>query len=182
VSRPAVFVDRDGTLIHDRHYLADPSGVELLPGAAEGVARLNDAGLAVVLVTNQSGIGRGLISEPAYAAVHARLVAELARYGARLDGAFHAPGVEDSDDPDADRKPGAGLFRRAARELELDFARSWLVGDRLRDVAPAARLGARAILVRGPKTEPDPGRLPWTEEVGSFSEAADRILREACLW
>lgn len=182
-ARPAVFVDRDGTLIHDRHYLADPAGVELLPGAAEGVARLNAAGFAVVLVTNQSGIGRGLFSEDDYAAVHARLVAELARAGARLDGAYHCPDADDSADPDAERKPGAGMFRRAAAELGLDLARSWLVGDRVRDVSPAARLGARAILVRGPKTEPpEEARLPWLREAPSFAAAAELILEESPPW
>lgn len=183
MSRAAVFLDRDGTLIHDRHYLGDPAGVELLPGAGEAVARLNAAGLAVVLVTNQSGIGRGRFTEDDYAAVHARLVAELARHGARLNGAYHCAEVEDSDDPDADRKPGAGMFRRAARELELDLARSWLVGDRVRDVAPAGRLGGRGILVRGPKTEPaEEARLPWVEEAGSLAAAAERILRETGTW
>jgi D-glycero-D-manno-heptose 1,7-bisphosphate phosphatase len=183
VSRPAVFVDRDGTLIHDRHYLADPEGVELLPGAAAGVARLNAAGVAVVLVTNQSGIGRGYFTEREYRAVHARLEAELAREGARLDGAYHAPGAEEADDPEADRKPGAGLFRRAAAELDLDLGRSWLVGDRLRDVAAAARLGARCVLVRGPATEPpEEAAVPWLEEVGSFEAAVERILRDAAAW
>jgi D-glycero-D-manno-heptose 1,7-bisphosphate phosphatase len=180
--RPAVFLDRDGTLIHDRHYLADPDGVELLPGVGEGVARLNAAGFAVVLVTNQSGIGRGLLTEGDYAAVHARLVAELARHGARLDGAYHSPEVEDSADPDALRKPGAGMFRRAAAELGLDLARSWLVGDRLRDVAAAGRLGARGVVVRGPKTEPGAARVPWVVEAASFSRAVEHVLRETGTW
>lgn len=181
--RPAVFLDRDGTLIHDRHYLAEAAGVELLSGAAEAVARLNEARLAVVLVTNQSGIGRGLFTEDDYARVHARLVRELARAGAHLDGAYHCPDAADSDDPDADRKPGAGMFLRAARELALDLPRSWLVGDRVRDVAPAGRLGARAVLVRGPKTEP-PGeaRLPWVHEAGSLAEAVEHILRATGTW
>jgi D-glycero-D-manno-heptose 1,7-bisphosphate phosphatase len=178
--RPAVFVDRDGTLIHDRHYLADPDGVELLPGAAEGIARLNRAGFAVVLVTNQSGIGRGLFTEERYAEVHARLVHELGLRGATLDAAYHAAGVEDDDDPDADRKPGAGLFRRACRELSLDPERSWLVGDRVRDVAASARLGARGLLIAAEDGERAP-RVPWIEEVASFAAAVDRILAEAAL-
>jgi D-glycero-D-manno-heptose 1,7-bisphosphate phosphatase len=175
--RPAVFVDRDGTLIHDRHYLADPAGVELLPGAADGVARLNRAGIAVVLVTNQSGIGRGLFTEQRYAEVHARLLHELGLRGATLDAAYHAPGVENGDDPDADRKPGAGLFRRACRELSLDPGRSWLVGDRVRDVVAAGRLGARGLLIAAEGGERAPG-VPWIEEVASFAAAVDRILAE----
>ncbi|HEU4556591.1 MAG TPA: HAD family hydrolase [Longimicrobium sp.] len=151
--RPAVFLDRDGTLIHDRHYLADPAGVELLPGAGEAVARLNRAGFFVVLVTNQSGIGRGYFTEADYGAVHRRLVDLLAAHGARLDADYHCPLGPDDSDPDEMRKPGAGMFLRATTEHGLDLARSWFVGDRLRDVAPAARFGARALLVRSGQTE-----------------------------
>jgi D-glycero-D-manno-heptose 1,7-bisphosphate phosphatase len=173
--RPAVFVDRDGTLIHDRHYLADPAGVELLPGAAEAVARLNRAGVPVVLVTNQSGIGRGYFTEEDYGAVHGRLVEVLAERGAALDGAYHCPDVEDGG-PEADRKPGAGMFLRAARELGLDLGASSFVGDRLRDVAPAARWGARAYLVAAGAAA-DVEALPsGVERVGSLAEAVDRIL------
>ena len=135
--RPAVFLDRDGTLIHDRHYLSDPAGVELLPGAADAIARLNRAGAFVVLVTNQSGIGRGLYGEEEYRAVHARLVELLAAQGARLDADYHCPLAPDAPDPEAMRKPGAGMFLRAAREHGLDPAASWYVGDRARDVAAA---------------------------------------------
>ena len=105
--RRAVFLDRDGTLIHDRHYLRDPAGVELLPGAARAVAGLVSAGFFVVLATNQSGIGRGYFSEDDHLAVHARLVELLAAEGARLDASYHCPDAEDAADPDAERKPGA---------------------------------------------------------------------------
>jgi D-glycero-D-manno-heptose 1,7-bisphosphate phosphatase len=181
--RPAVFLDRDGTLIHDRGYLADPAGVELLPGAGEGAARLAAAGFALVLVTNQSGIGRGWFTEEAYRAVHRRMAEALAAHGARLDGAYHCPDAADSADPDAERKPGAGMFRRAARELGLELGRSWLVGDRLRDVAAAERLGARGVLVRGPATEPAVAPLPpGVAEVSSFAAAVDHILAAPGRW
>jgi histidinol-phosphate phosphatase family protein len=175
--RPAVFLDRDGTLIVDRHYLADPDGVELLGGAGEAVARLNAAGFFVALATNQSGIGRGYFTEADYLAVHARLVAELARHGARLDAAYHAPSQEDTGDPDADRKPGAGMFLRAAREHGLDLARSWWVGDRPRDVAAAGRFGARALLVCSPETEAaGTAGMPWVTPVRSVAEGLPLIL------
>jgi histidinol-phosphate phosphatase family protein len=175
--RPAVFLDRDGTLIHDCHYLADPTGVELLPGAAAAVARLNRAGFFVVLATNQSGIGRGYFSEANYRAVHARLVALLAAEGAHLDADYHCPLSPDALDPDEMRKPGAGMFRLAAREHGLDLARSWLVGDRVRDVAPAAVLGARAILVHSPQTEPDHARAAaFAPLVASLADAVDLIV------
>lgn len=180
--RPAVFLDRDGTLIVDRHYLADPAGVELLPGAAEAVARLNAAGWLVVLATNQSGIGRGYFTEEAYAAVHARLVGELARHGARLDAAYHSPDVEDGDD-DADRKPGAGMFLRAGRELGVDLTRSWWIGDRARDVAAAGRFGARGFVVCSPGTEAEAtAGMPWVAPVRSVTEAVDQLLAETESW
>ncbi|HET7462649.1 MAG TPA: HAD family hydrolase [Longimicrobium sp.] len=151
--RPAVFLDRDGTIIHDREYLADPAGVELLPGAAEAIARLNRAGFFVVLVTNQSGIGRGYFTEDDYQAVHRRLIDLLEVQGARLDADYHCPLAPDDPDPERMRKPGAGMFLLAAREHRLDLSRSWLIGDRLRDVSAAAEFGARAMLVRSAQTE-----------------------------
>lgn len=178
-ARPAVFLDRDGTLIADRHYLADPEGVELLPGAAEALRRINAAGYAAVLVTNQSGIGRGLFTEEEYRRVHERLVERLASAGGRLDGHYHCPLAPDDPDPDALRKPGAGLFRRAARELGLDPTRSWFVGDRLRDVLPARELGGRAVLVRSGQTEPVPDDWPSLPVVASLADAVDRMLEEA---
>ena len=178
--RPAVFLDRDGTLIHDRHYLSDPAGVELLPGAAEAVARLNRAGLFVVLATNQSGIGRGIYGEEDYRAVHARLVELLAAEGARLDADYHCPLAPGAPDPGAMRKPGAGMFLRAAREHGLDLADAWYVGDRARDVTPAGALGGRGILVRGAQTEPDAAGPPGVAAVvDSLAAAVDLILAEA---
>jgi D-glycero-D-manno-heptose 1,7-bisphosphate phosphatase len=175
--RRAAFLDRDGTLIVDRHYLADPEGVELLPGAGEAVARLNAAGVLAVLATNQSGIGRGYFSEDEYAAVHARLVAELARHGARLDAAYHSPTFEDTPDPDADRKPGAGMFLRSARELGVDLARSVWIGDRPRDVAAAGRFRARGYLVCSPETEAEGAAgMPWVTPVRSLAQAVELVL------
>jgi histidinol-phosphate phosphatase family protein len=173
VTVPAVFLDRDGTLIADRHYLADPEGVELLPGAGEAVARLNRAGLPVVLVTNQSGIGRGYFTEAQYRSVHERLVRELAVHGARLDAAYHCPLGPDDPDPGEMRKPGIGMYARAAAEHGLDLARSFYVGDRLRDVTAVERVGGTAILVRGPQTE---DALPFATVVDTLGEAVERIL------
>lgn len=174
-SRPAVFLDRDGTLIHDRHYLADPAGVELLPGAAEAVARLNRAGLAVVLVTNQSGIGRGFFTEGQYHAVHARLEEVLAERGARLDAAYFCPDVGEPGEED-DRKPGVGMFRRAARDHDVDLAASYFIGDRLRDVTPALRLGGTPILVRSPQTELEEAERLGIPVLPSLAEAVVRVL------
>ncbi len=146
--RPAAFLDRDGTIIAERGYLRDPEGVELLEGAAEGLRRLQQAGYALVLVTNQSGIARGLVREEEYRAVQARLEALLRQRGITLAGVYHCPHHPDHTGPCECRKPGTGLHRRAAAELGLDLSRSLYIGDKASDVLPAAALGGRGILVR----------------------------------
>jgi D-glycero-D-manno-heptose 1,7-bisphosphate phosphatase len=145
--RPAVFLDRDGTLIADRHFLGDPDGVELIPGSARGLRRLADAGFALVVATNQSGIARGYFGEDDYRAVRDRLDRLLADHGVALDATYHCPHHPDVGGPCACRKPAPGMFLRAAAELDLDLPRSVLVGDRARDVLAAAELGARGVLV-----------------------------------
>jgi histidinol-phosphate phosphatase family protein len=145
--RPAVFLDRDGTLIEDRHYLRDPAEMRLLPGAADAVLQLNAAGLPAVIVTNQSGIARGLLTEADYAATVRRLDELLAGQGARIDAHYHCPHLAEISGPCDCRKPGPLLYQRAAEALGLDLARSWWVGDRLRDVEAAARFGGRGTLV-----------------------------------
>ncbi len=150
--RGAVFFDRDGTLIEDEHYLADPDRVRLRPGAAAAVHRVRTAGLAAVVVTNQSGIGRGLFGEAEYEAVRARLDDLLAGAGAQLDATYHCPHAPDIEPPCACRKPGRALFERAAAELGLDLARSGAIGDRVRDLTPVVRLGGYGVLVPSPDT------------------------------
>ncbi|HKJ92419.1 MAG TPA: HAD family hydrolase [Longimicrobiales bacterium] len=146
--RPAAFLDRDGTVIVEREYLARPEDVELIPGAAAGLKRLADAGYALVLVSNQSGIARGLYGEADHRAVQARLEALLRDAGVVLDGDYHCPHHPDFTGPCDCRKPAPGLFLRAARELGLDLSRSVYIGDRLRDVLPGLERGGRAFLVR----------------------------------
>lgn len=148
----AVFLDRDGTLMADVHFVAHPEQVVLLPGAARAVARLNAAGLPVVVVTNQSGIGRGYYAMADYERVHERMTALLADAGAHVDAAYLCPHWNPDGPACACRKPGTLLHRTAARELALDLARCWYIGDRLRDVLPAAELGGTGVLVPGPCT------------------------------
>lgn len=153
MTRAAVFLDRDGTIIHDAHYLASPAGVELLPRAAVAIRQLNEAGFPVVVVTNQSGIARGRVSQAQFDAVTARLAALLAEEHARIDATFMCPHHPDITGPCDCRKPATLLFRRAARELGIDPAASWYVGDKLRDAVPARELGGTGILVPGPDTD-----------------------------
>ena len=145
--RPAVFLDRDGTLIEDRHYLGDPAGVRLLSGAADAVRRLNAAGVPAVVVTNQSGIARGLFTEADYQATVRRLDELFAQEGARIDAHYHCPHLPEISGPCDCRKPGPLLYELAARDLALDLERSWWVGDRLRDIEAAGRFGGHGTLV-----------------------------------
>jgi D-glycero-D-manno-heptose 1,7-bisphosphate phosphatase len=147
VADPAVFLDRDGTILEDPGYLHDANATRLLPGAADGVRRLNEAGLLVITVSNQSGIARGLYPESAYLAVQDRLGALLAGSGARLDASYFCPHHPEVSGPCDCRKPGLLLFQRAQTAFGVDLARSYWVGDRLSDVEPARRLGGRGLLV-----------------------------------
>lgn len=151
-TRPAVFLDRDGTIIDDVHYIARPDLVRLRPGAGDAIARLNRAGVPVVLVTNQSGIARGVITEADYERVHHRLVELLAAHGAHIDASYVCPHHPDFGGKCECRKPGTLLFRRAASEHALDLARSTFIGDRWRDVSPGIVLGGRGMLIRGNDT------------------------------
>lgn len=153
--RPAAFLDRDGTLIHDAHYLRDPAKVALLPDVAEPLRALAAAGFVLVVITNQSGIARGLLTEMDYQAVRARLDALLAAEGVTLAGSYHCPHEPERSGPCECRKPGTLLHRRAASDHGLDVARSVFIGDRYRDIAPAQSLGGLGILVPGVDTPPE---------------------------
>ena len=144
---PAVFLDRDGTIIDDREYIARPELVELRPGAGRAIRRLNTSGIPVIVVTNQSGIARGLLTEADYATVQARMVELLAEEQARVDASYMCPHHPDFTGACDCRKPGTLLFRRAAQEHGLDLSRSTYIGDRWRDVAPALAFGGRGILI-----------------------------------
>ena len=151
-TRPAVFIDRDGTLTEEVGYVNHPSRLRLLPRSAEAIRRLNRAGVAAVVVTNQAGIARGYFTERMLEAVNADLVAQVARAGARLDGVYVCPhhpteGAAPYRMLCDCRKPKPGLLLRAADELSLDLTRSVMVGDKSSDLAVAAKVGARSVLV-----------------------------------
>lgn len=158
--RPAVFVDRDGTLMVERHYLSDPDGVELVPDAVAALTLLREAGYALIVVTNQSGIARGTYSLADYRAVAARLDEVLGEAGVPLDGSYFCPHHPDVTGPCTCRKPGTGMYEQAAAELGVDLARSWYVGDKVTDVLPAVSLGGRGILVRTGYGREQEGNVP----------------------
>jgi D-glycero-D-manno-heptose 1,7-bisphosphate phosphatase len=151
-SRPAVFIDRDGTLTEEVGYVNHPSRLKLLPRSAEAIRRLNAAGVAAVVVTNQAGIARGYFSKAVLAEVHDALVGQLARAGARLDGLYACVHHPTEGEPPYRaacecRKPGPGLLLRAARELGLDLGHSTMIGDKASDLVPGRAVGTAAVLV-----------------------------------
>lgn len=150
--RPAVFIDRDGTLTEEVGYVNHPSRLRLLPRSAAAIRRLNEAGIAAVVATNQAGVARGYFSEDVMNAVHEQLVAQLKDAGAHLDGLYVCPHHPTEGVPpfraDCDcRKPKPGLLLRAAHDLDLDLRESSMVGDKASDLLVAPSVGARAILV-----------------------------------
>lgn len=146
--RPAVFLDRDGTVIEDTGFVAAPGTVRLIPGSAEAIARLGRAGWAVIVVTNQSGIARGILSQADYEAVHLRMLQLLEAAGARPDATYMCPHHPELTGPCDCRKPAMGNYQRAAAAFGLDLARSVWIGDRMTDLEPALAAGGQAILVR----------------------------------
>lgn len=150
--RPAVFLDRDGTVNVEVHYLSQPEQLELLPSVGETIARLNSLGIAVVVVTNQAGIARGYFPEHRLTAVHDRLRQMLADQGGRVDGVYYCPHHPSAGlgayKRDCDcRKPKAGMLKQAADELGIDLCRSLMVGDRDTDLQAGAAAGCQTALV-----------------------------------
>jgi histidinol-phosphate phosphatase family protein len=144
--RRAVFLDRDDTLCKDVPYCRRPEDLHLLPGAGEAVSRLNKAGFVVVVITNQSGIGRGWLTEDTLKLIHAKMRKDLADFGAAVDGIYHCP--HRPDEGCECRKPKPSMVVRAVSEMGLDLKRSYTVGDRLLDVQLGRNSGTKAILVR----------------------------------
>jgi histidinol-phosphate phosphatase family protein len=147
--RKAIFVDRDGTLNVNIDYLSDPDKYQLYPGVAEGLKALRDAGFIIVVITNQSGIGRGIFDHPTLARIHERMKQELARGGASVDGIYYCP--HHPDENCACRKPGTVLFKKAIEEHGIDPKRSYVIGDMYIDIAAGKRIGARTAFVPEPK-------------------------------
>jgi D-glycero-D-manno-heptose 1,7-bisphosphate phosphatase len=161
--RRAIFLDRDGTLVHPRHYPSRPADLCLYDGICAGLRRLQAAGFELIVITNQSGIALGYFNETDLQAMHAHLARELARFDVRLDGIYFCPHHPQGTIAElalrcSCRKPEPGLLVRAAAERNIDLSRSWFVGDILDDVEAGTRAGCQTILV-DLGTEPLP-RVP----------------------
>jgi len=184
VPRAALFLDRDGVICRNRDdYVRSPRQLELLPGALDALRRLAPSRFAIVVVTNQSAVNRGLLAPEALEAIHARLRASVRAAGGRLDAVYHCP--HRPDERCSCRKPAPGLLQRAAADLQLDLARSWLVGDHPSDLLAARAAGCRPILVAS-------GRTPAAECAGvaarlgcphfaALADAAEWLLRASAV-
>lgn len=178
--RKAVFLDRDGTVIQDMGYGAEVSKLQFLPGAIEAVKRFNQAGYLVVIVTNQSGVARGLFSEEELEAFNQKLTSLAQERDARIDAIYYCPHHPEGEVPihTVDcrcRKPKPGLLLRAAEQLDIDLGASFAIGDMPRDVEAGRRAGCRTVFIKS-ETSTD-AASDFT--AASLLEAADIIL-EAC--
>ncbi len=176
VSRPAAFLDRDGTIIHDVDYISRPDDVQLLPGAAEAIRSLNNAGVPVIVVSNQSGLGRGYFTYDDYERVRARIEELLHAAGAHVDATYICPHPPTTPAACACRKPGVGLFEQAAKEHGLDLAGSWYAGDKWRDVQPGLTLHGHGFLIRAPSTPPED--LQRAQRSGIVRDSLTDVARE----
>jgi D-glycero-D-manno-heptose 1,7-bisphosphate phosphatase len=181
MNQAAVFLDRDNTIIDDPGYVADPNQVQLLSGAAQAIRRFNEAGYRVVVVTNQSGIARGLLTEDQLQDIHLQLKTLLEEQDARLDGIYYCPYLEGPEAIVPEyrrssrlRKPAPGMLEQAAQELHLDLDYSWMIGDSLSDVQAGRAAGCRTILLGESKEVEDSDRPDHVAR--SLVAAADIIL------
>lgn len=180
----AVFFDRDNTLIEDPGYISHPSQVKLLPGAAEALARIKKLGYKLVVVSNQSGVARGIVSEKVLQEIHHRLQQLLAVEGALLDKIFYCPyhpaGVVEKYRRESDlRKPSPGMLLMAAEQMDLDLSRCWMVGDTYDDITAGHRADCRTILINPPPKYklPAAGQPKPDYQAVNIKEAANIIRR-----
>jgi D-glycero-D-manno-heptose 1,7-bisphosphate phosphatase len=184
--RPAVFIDRDGTIIEEAGYLDRLDRIEFFPHAVDAVRLLKRAGFAVIVVTNQAGVGRGIYAEQFVHDTHAVIAARLAEAGVVIDGFYYCPHHPDATVPRYRRtcdcrKPAAGMLRKAAADLHLDLERSFAIGDKWSDVQAGQAAGARSILVRtgyGRATEQSPPPGVRADVADNLMAAVAAILRE----
>jgi len=172
----AVFLDRDGTIARDVHYCRRVEDFELLPTVPHAIRLLNANGFRVVVITNQSGLARGYFTEETLAQIHRKMKDSLAEYGAYVDAIYYCP--HHPADGCLCRKPGTALFLQAARELGLDLAGSFVIGDTRMDIDAGKTLGCKTVLVTtGPRHGDDVIDCP-DFTAGSLLEAAEWILKK----
>lgn len=171
--RIAVFLDRDGTICKDVHYMRSPEQFELLPSAVEGIKLLNKLGMKVVIVTNQSGVARGYFTEETLKKIHERMIDELLKKGARIDAIYYCP--HHPDDNCSCRKPKIGMLKKAEADFGLDLSECFVVGDKKLDVETGKNAGCASVLITGPETEPN---IKADLSVSNLYEAAKVISKK----
>ena len=176
MGRKTVFLDRDGTINVDRGFVHDRSGFEYIRGAREGLRILQEGGYQLVVVTNQSGIARGLYTEADFEALTAWMLEDLESAGVSIAGVYHCPHHPEVTGACACRKPAVGLFMQAAGDLDVDFGRSWAVGDKPRDLAVCEATPCRGILLSAGGDAG--GEAEKYMSAGSLLEAARLIVKE----
>jgi D-glycero-D-manno-heptose 1,7-bisphosphate phosphatase len=185
MTRPAVFLDRDDTLIVDSGFVDDPAKVRLAPGAASAVRQLGEDGYVVLVATNQSGVARGYFTESRLEEIHQRMTELLLKEGARLDGIYYCPYLDGEEATveryrkESDlRKPAPGMLLKAAADHDLDLSRSWMVGDSARDIEAGAAAGCRTILIHANGAGINGSPVRPTFVADTLAEAVT-MLREA---
>jgi histidinol-phosphate phosphatase family protein len=169
-----IFFDRDGTLIVDKVYLNDPEQIEYLPGAFAALTLLRDSGYQFIVVTNQSGIARGIVTIENLDEIHRRISVEFARHEIYFRGFYHAPYSVESNH--FMRKPNPGMLLTAAGEHGVDLTQSWMVGDRATDIEAGQRAGCRTILLEGIEDANTISRLRPSFVAGDLAQTAQFIL------
>ncbi len=173
--QPSLFLDRDGTLIVDADYPKDPAVVQLMDGVVEFLQTMQEHGFALIVVSNQSGIGRGKIHPEEAQAVHERFLQLFAQHGIYFQGAYHCPHAPE-DDCEC-RKPKPGMLLQAARDHNLELSRSFIVGDKMADVEAGQRAGCQGILFRRKAGDKDTGSTP-DAIAQTYDEVRDYILKQ----
>jgi D-glycero-D-manno-heptose 1,7-bisphosphate phosphatase len=171
----AVFLDRDGTIMEDAHYIKSPTQVRLIPAAASAVKRINDAGVPAIVITNQSGLGRGLFTIDDYEAVRRQFESLLEAEGAHIDASYFCPEHPSAKGPTGCRKPGTKMFEDAIRDFRLDARNVAYVGDRWRDVAASKQLGGRGIMIASPMTTDEDRRKAQEEGIETATSLAEAV-------
>jgi len=169
----AVFLDRDGTIIIDKIYLNDPKEVEFLPGAIEALKALQDSGYLLLVATNQSGVARGIVSRENIEKIHSVIRDEVGKKEVEIAGFYFAPYSVESEHPM--RKPSPGMLELAAKEHQIAFSQSWMVGDKMSDVEAGHRAGCKSVLI-GKEDPKDSHFDPPEAHLKDLQEAKNFIL------
>lgn len=174
MKRAAVLLDRDGTIIVDKNYLNSPDGVEFLPQAIEGLKALSDKGFLLIVVTNQSGVARGLVQESNLDLIHKKMDSILAPHGVKIAKYYYNTAAADSNDPN--RKPNPGMLLKAISEFDLDVEKCWMIGDRQADVDAGKNANVSTMFIQNSEHSLQSGVLP-TYIVTTLFEASQLIIK-----